>query len=63
MTHSGVETHLVEEKATMTAAVVRLAAERGETTELPLNPWLIGLSAFGLLTLLLVITLMFGKDR
>ncbi len=47
----------------MTAAVVRLAAERGETTELPLNPWLIGLSAFGLLTLLLVITLMFGKDR
>jgi len=31
--------------------------------DLPLEPWAIGLLAFGLLVVLLLITLSFGKDR
>ncbi len=49
----------------MTAAVVRLLAVKGEShgRDLPLEPWAIGLLAFGLLTMAMLLTLAFGKDR
>ena len=49
----------------MTAAVVRLLAVEGEShgRDLPLEPWLIGVLAFVLLTAAMLVTLMFGKDR
>ena len=49
----------------MTAAVVRLLAVEGEShgRDLPLEPWAFGLIAFVLLTALMMVTLMFGKDR
>ncbi len=48
----------------MIAAAIRpFAVEGGEGIELPVEPWVIGVGAFGLLLLLLLVTLMFGKDR
>lgn len=53
-----------KELTDMTAAAVRRAAE-GESAgiDLPMEPWAYGLIAFGLLVLLLLLTLSFGKDR
>jgi hypothetical protein len=46
----------------MTAGVVHLlGAEKG--ISLPVPPWAVGVGAFVGLTLLLLITLTFGKDR
>jgi hypothetical protein len=46
----------------MTAAIELLAAtETGR--DLPGEPWMIGLGAFALLVVMLLITLSFGKDR
>jgi hypothetical protein len=39
------------------------AAESEHARELPVAPWVFGLSAFALLCLLLLVTLSFGKDR
>lgn len=49
----------------MTAAVVRLLAVEGEPTgtDLPIEPWAVGLGAFLLLCALLAVTATFGKDR
>ena len=48
----------------MTVAVVHLlAAESSAGRDLPVAPWVIGVGAFALLCLLLVVTLTFGKDR
>lgn len=40
-----------------------LAAEKEAARELPVAPWVFGLTAFGLLFVLLLVTLAFGKDR
>lgn len=46
----------------MTAA--RLLATGEETTrELPVEPWVMGVLAFGILVALLLVTMAFGKDR
>ena len=37
------------------------ATEKGR--DLPGDPWMLGLGAFGLLLVMLLITLSFGKDR
>lgn len=49
----------------MTVDAVRLLAAEGETLgrDLPLPPWAIGLSVFGVLCLMLLATATFGKDR
>ena len=48
----------------MSATAVLLAAEAESTgRDLPLQPWVIGVLAFGLLCTLLLLTLSFGKDR
>lgn len=49
----------------MTAQTVAAALATGEekARELPAEPWAIGVGAFVLLTVLLLITLSFGKDR
>lgn len=48
----------------MTNTVTALVALEGEAgRELPVHPWVFGVAAFGLLCLLLLITLTFGKDR
>lgn len=48
----------------MTAAAARLLANSEHSgTELPADPWVIGVGAFGLLVVLLLVTLTFGKDR
>jgi hypothetical protein len=44
----------------MTEASVRAAEE---TRDLPVSPLAIGLIAFGILTVLLIVTLSFGKGR
>jgi hypothetical protein len=44
----------------MTEASVRAAEE---TRDLPISPLAIGLIAFGILTLLLIVTMGFGKGR
>jgi hypothetical protein len=44
----------------MTEASVRAAEE---TRDLPISPLAIGLIAFGILTLLMIATLTFGKGR
>jgi hypothetical protein len=46
----------------MTAAIL-LASESETGRELPVEPWVFGLTAFGILLLLLLITMSFGKDR
>ena len=43
------------------AAVLAAGEEKGR--ELPLEPWAIGVGTFLFLTVLLAITLTFGKDR
>ncbi|MDQ1618793.1 MAG: hypothetical protein QOE19_1362 [Actinomycetota bacterium] len=43
------------------AAVLAETEQKGRN--LPLEPWAIGVGAFLLLSLLLLITLSFGKDR
>jgi hypothetical protein len=45
-------------------SVATVLAETGQQgRDLPLQPWAIGLGAFLLLTVLLLVTLTFGKDR
>lgn len=46
----------------MTAAIL-LASESETGSELPAEPWVFGVVAFGLLVALLLITMSFGKDR
>jgi hypothetical protein len=47
----------------MTAAV-RVLAEGEETArDLPVEPWAMGVGAFALLVVLLLVTMAFGKDR
>lgn len=43
------------------AALLATTEEKGR--DLPVEPWAIGLGAFVLLTVLLAVTLTFGKDR
>ena len=43
------------------ATLLAVSEEKGR--ELPAEPWAIGVGAFALLTVLLLITLTFGKDR
>lgn len=43
------------------AALLATTEEKGR--DLPVEPWAIGLGAFVLLTILLAVTLTFGKDR
>lgn len=43
------------------AALLATTEEKGR--ELPLEPWVIGVGAFLLLTVLLAVTMTFGKDR
>ena len=45
----------------LTATV--LAAGEENARDLPAEPWVIGVGTFGLLVVLLLITLSFGKDR
>ena len=40
-----------------------LGAETETGRDLPGEPWMLGIGAFGLLVLMLVITMTFGKDR
>ena len=49
----------------MTPTISGLFAREGESLgrELPVEPWVYGVAAFGLLLVLLLITLSFGKDR
>lgn len=47
----------------MTAHAAHVLATAAKGRDLPLQPWAIGLLAFGLLVVLLLITLQFGKDR
>ena len=49
----------------MTAQTVAAVLATGEeqARELPAEPWVIGVGAFVLLVVLLLITLSFGKDR
>jgi hypothetical protein len=46
----------------MTAAIL-LASESETGHDLPAEPWVFGLTAFGILLVLLLITMSFGKDR
>lgn len=47
---------------TASAALLLAVSEEGGT-ELPVEPWVLGLGAFSLLVVLLLVTLSFGKDR
>lgn len=48
----------------MSTAASRLhAVGEAHGTELPLEPWALGVGAFVALALLLLVTLSFGKDR
>jgi hypothetical protein len=47
----------------MTAAVRVLAEGEGTTRDLPVEPWAMGVGAFALLVVLLLVTMAFGKDR
>jgi len=47
----------------MTAAIERLAAQTETGRDIPGEPWMLGIGAFALLIVLLLITLSFGKDR
>lgn len=48
----------------MTSAAIRLLAQ-GEPhgTQLPVEPWALGVGVFAALVVLLLVTLSFGKDR
>jgi len=46
-----------------TAASRLLAVGETQGTELPVEPWVLGVGAFVALVLLLLVTLSFGKDR
>jgi hypothetical protein len=48
---------------TAQTVVAVLAAGEEKARELPAEPWAIGVGTFVLLTVLLAITLTFGKDR
>ena len=52
--------HLFASKL-MTSELVASETEKGR--DLPGDPWMLGLGAFGLLVVMLLITLSFGKDR
>ena len=45
----------------LTATVLATGEENAR--DLPAEPWVIGVGTFGLLVVLLLITLSFGKDR
>lgn len=47
----------------MTAAIELFATQTETGRDLPGEPWMLGVGAFALLVLMLVITLSFGKDR
>jgi hypothetical protein len=47
----------------MTAAITVFAEQTQTGRDLPGEPWMLGVGAFALLALLLLITLSFGKDR
>jgi hypothetical protein len=48
----------------MTAAAINLlAGETPKGPDLPVEPWVVGVGAFVLLVVLLLVTLSFGKDR
>jgi hypothetical protein len=47
----------------MTAAIDVIAAQTQTGRDLPGEPWMLGIGAFALLVVLLLITLSFGKDR
>ena len=47
----------------MTAAINLVAAGTEKGKDLPGEPWMIGVGAFALLVVMLLITLSFGKDR
>jgi hypothetical protein len=47
----------------MTAAIAVLAEKTQTGRDLPGEPWMLGVGAFALLVVLLLITLAFGKDR
>ena len=50
--------------ALVTQLAGRLLAVEGEHgRELPVEPWVYGVGAFGILLVLLLVTLSFGKDR
>jgi hypothetical protein len=45
-------------------SVATVLAETGQQgRDLPLQPWAIGVGAFVLLTVMLLVTMTFGKDR
>ena len=47
----------------MTAAINVFAEQTQTGRDLPGDPWMMGVGAFALLVVLLLITLSFGKDR
>jgi hypothetical protein len=48
----------------MTAAVIHVLASEGESGhQLPVPAWAIGVGAFALLVVALLVTMAFGKDR
>lgn len=47
----------------MTAAAHLLASGEETARELPVEPWVMGVGSFGLLLVLLLVTMAFGKDR
>ena len=47
----------------MTAAIDLIAAQTEKGRDLPGEPWMLGVGAFALLVVMLLITLSFGKDR
>jgi len=47
----------------MTAAIELFSAQTETGRDLPGEPWMLGVGAFAVLVLLLLITLSFGKDR
>ena len=47
----------------MTAAARLLASGQETAREIPAEPWVIGVGSFGLLVVLLLVTMAFGKDR
>jgi hypothetical protein len=47
----------------MTAAITVFAEQTQTGRNLPGEPWMLGVGAFALLVVLLLITLSFGKDR
>ena len=47
----------------MTAAIELFATQTETGRDLPGEPWMLGVGAFALLVVLLLVTLAYGKDR